>query len=84
MARLAVDMVKKFRKHENRKLAIAQQVKITKRFREKRDLHDIRAPVAGESFAHIKNKHKRSQMVNLMKREKKRVKAKKQASEARG
>jgi len=81
-------MVKKFRKKENQKLAVAQAQKITKRIREKRDLHDIRMPTAGQSFAHIKNKHKRSQMVNLMKREQKRVKAKtrraKQEAEKRG
>lgn len=81
-------MVKKFRKAENRKLAITQAVKITKRIREKRDANDIPMPTSGQSFAHIKNKHKRSQMVALMKREQKRVKAKsrrsKQEAERRG
>lgn len=81
-------MVKKWKKAENRKLAIAQAAKITKRIRDKRDAHDVPMPSAGQSFAHIKNKHKRSQMVNLMKREQKRVKSKirrdKQAAEARG
>lgn len=81
-------MVKKQRKRENMKLAIAQQAKITKRLRENREAHDLPAPAPGTSFAHIKNKHKRSQMVNLMKKEKKRVKAKvrrdRREAEARG
>jgi len=81
-------MVKKSRKAENRKLAITQAHKITKRIISKRDAHDIPMPTGGQSFSHIKNKHKRSQMVGLMKREQKRVKSKnrraKQEAEARG
>lgn len=85
---LALRMVKKFRKAENRKLAQKQAQKITKRIISKRETHDIPMPTGGQSFSHIKNKHKRSQMVSLMKREQKRVKAKnrrsKQEAEARG
>lgn len=81
-------MVKKARKRENKKLAMVQAAKITKRIRDNRDIHDLAAPAAGTSFSHIKNKHKRSQMVSLMKREKKKVKAKvrrgKKEAEARG
>eukprot|EP00913_Durusdinium_trenchii_P001451 g1344.t1 len=62
-------MVKKFRKRENRKLAIVQQEKIRRRIRENRDAHNLQAPEAGTSFKHIKNKQKRSQMVQLMKQE---------------
>lgn len=81
-------MVKKFRKRENLELARKQAAKITKRIISKRDAHDIRTPVAGQSFNHIKNKHKRSEMVGLMKREQKKQKAKtrraKQEAERRG
>merc|ERR1712232_1525724 len=45
-------------------------------------------PTPGASFAHIKNKHKRSQMVHLMKREQKKQKSAtrrgKKEAEARG
>jgi ribosome production factor 1 len=81
-------MVKKFRKRENKKLAIAQAAKITKRIVENRQLHNIPTPTAGMSFSHIKNKHKRSQMVSLMKREQKKQKSKvrraRRDAEARG
>jgi len=81
-------MVKKYRKRENLNLVRKQAAKITKRIVENRAAHDLKAPTAGTSFSHIKNKHKRSQMVSLMKREKKRVKAKtrraKQEAEKRG
>jgi len=81
-------MVKKFRKRENKKLAIAQAVKITKRIREKRETHNIPMPMSTQSFSHIKNKHKRSQMVSLQKREKKKDKSSrrrgKKEAEARG
>lgn len=81
-------MVKKGRKRENKKLAIAQQAKITKKFQENRINHNLPTPIAGTSFSHIKNKHKRSQMVNLMKREQKKQKSKirrgKKEAEARG
>merc|ERR1719506_281558 len=81
-------MVKKFKKKENKDLAIAQAKKITKRIITKREQHDIPIPTGGQSFSHIKNKHKRSQMVSLMKREQKRMKSKnrraKQEMEARG
>eukprot|EP00435_Cladocopium_sp_Y103_P070937 s121_g36.t1 len=69
-------MVKKIRKRENRKLAIVQAEKIKKRLRENRDAFGLNTPQAGTSFKHIKNKHKRSQMVQLMKQEKKKQKAK--------
>lgn len=69
-------MVKKSRKKENRTLAIAQQNKIVKRMNENRDKHNIPAPTPGTNFNHIKNKHKRSQMVHLMKREQKKQKSK--------
>eukprot|EP00439_Symbiodinium_sp_Y106_P081096 s177_g20.t1 len=62
-------MVKKLRKRENRKLAIVQQEKIKKRLRDKREEHGLSAPSAGQSFAHIKNKQKRSQMVSLMRQD---------------
>jgi ribosome production factor 1 len=81
-------MVKKSRKAENRKLTNVQAAKITKRIRENRELHNIPAPSAGTSFSHIKNKHKRSQMVSLMKREQKKQKSKvrraRREAEARG
>lgn len=81
-------MVKKGRKKENMNLAIAQQKKITKRFTEKRLIHNIAAPTIGASFSHIKNKHKRSQMVALMKKERKKQKSgtrrAKREAEARG
>lgn len=81
-------MVKKSRKRENKKLAIAQAAKITKKIREKREVHGIPTPDPGQNFSHIKNKQKRSQMVTLMKREKKKQKSKirraKQEAEARG
>ncbi|CAK9032073.1 unnamed protein product [Durusdinium trenchii] len=81
-------MVKKFRKRENRKLAIVQQEKIRRRIRENRDAHNLQAPEAGTSFKHIKNKQKRSQMVQLMKQEKKKQKSKvrraRREAEARG
>jgi ribosome production factor 1 len=81
-------MVKKSRKRENKKLAIAQASKITKKIRENRVNHSIPAPKPGMSFNHIKNKHKRSQMVSLMKREQKKQKSKarrsKKEAEARG
>jgi len=34
----------------------------------KRAMHGIKAPAVGTSFSHIKNKHKRSQMVSMMKK----------------
>lgn len=81
-------MVKKYRKRENKKLALVQASKITKRIITKRDANNIPKPTAGQSFSHIKNKHKRSQMVSLMKREQKKDKSKKrrarQEAEARG
>lgn len=81
-------MVKKIRKRENRKLAIVQAEKIKKRLRENRDAFGLTTPQAGTSFKHIKNKHKRSQMVQLMKQEKKKQKAKvrrsRREAEARG
>merc|ERR1719254_296969 len=81
-------MVKKARKRENKKLAIVQAAKITKRLRENRDAHDLPTPTPGMSFSHIKNKHKRSQMVSLMKQEKKKQKSKarraRREAEARG
>mmetsp|Transcript_79489 Transcript_79489/g.199846 ORF Transcript_79489/g.199846 Transcript_79489/m.199846 type:complete len:340 (+) Transcript_79489:72-1091(+) len=81
-------MVKKARKRDNKKLAVQQQVKITKRVQKNRDVHNIPAPTPGQSFSHIKNKHKRSQMVALMKKEQKKQKSKARRSrkeaEARG
>lgn len=81
-------MVKKARKAENRKLTIAQAVKQRKKTEEKRMLHNIKPPEPGTSFAHIKNKHKRSQMVRLMKDETSKRKAKarrdRKEAEARG
>jgi len=69
-------------------LSITQASKITKKIIQKRDTNNIPTPSAGQSFSHIKNKHKRSQMVSLMKREQKKVKAKsrraKREAEARG
>jgi len=65
-------MVKKARKRENKKLAVQQAIKIQKRVQKNRDVHNIPKPTAGQSFSHIKNKHKRSQMVSLMKTEQKR------------
>ncbi|CAK0854127.1 unnamed protein product [Prorocentrum cordatum] len=82
-------MVKKSRKADNRKLQNVQAAKITKKIRENRELHNIPAPSPGTSFSHIKNKHKRSQMVSLMKdREQKKQKSKarraRREAEARG
>eukprot|EP00434_Breviolum_minutum_P041942 symbB.v1.2.037315.t1/scaffold5477.1/size26719/1 len=81
-------MVKKVRKRENRKLAIVQSEKIKKRLRDKRDAYDLAPPKPGTSFKHIKNKQKRSQMVQLMKQEKRKQKSKvrraKKEREARG
>jgi len=81
-------MVKKARKAENRKLTIQQAAKRAKKTREAREVHGIKAPTPGQSFSHIKNKQKRSQMVSLMKQERKKQKssarrARKEA-EARG
>uniref|UniRef100_A0A7S1KZ06 Brix domain-containing protein n=1 Tax=Alexandrium catenella TaxID=2925 RepID=A0A7S1KZ06_ALECA len=67
-------MVKKARKRELKKLAIVQQTKINKKIHEKRALRGLPAPTPGQSFSHIKNKMRRSQMVRLMKTEKKRLK----------
>eukprot|EP00747_Dinoflagellata_sp_TGD_P186263 gnl/TRDRNA2_/TRDRNA2_43198_c0_seq1.p2 gnl/TRDRNA2_/TRDRNA2_43198_c0~~gnl/TRDRNA2_/TRDRNA2_43198_c0_seq1.p2 ORF type:complete len:337 (-),score=77.79 gnl/TRDRNA2_/TRDRNA2_43198_c0_seq1:184-1194(-) len=69
-------MVKKARKAENRKLAITQALKITRKENEKRAVHNIPTPTPGQSFSHIKNKHKRSRMVALAKREQKKQKSK--------
>lgn len=70
------------------KLSVAQSMKIQKRFKEKREIHGIKAPAPGTSFSHIKNKHKRSQMVQVMKKEQKKNKSKtrraKREAEARG
>jgi len=81
-------MVKKFRKQENRKLTITQATKIQRKIKENRINNDAPAVTPGQSFSHIKNKHKRSQMVQLMKQERKRQKAKARRSrreaEARG
>lgn len=81
-------MVKKFRKRENKKLTLAQVSKNAKKTKERRSLHGLKAPAPGTSFAHIKNKHKRSQMVHLMKKEQKKQKTKarrgKKEAEARG
>lgn len=81
-------MVKKSRKRENKKLAVSQAGKIQKRFEKARAEHEIKAPLPGTSFSHIKNKHKRSQMVQLMKREQKKQKSKgrrdRKEAEARG
>lgn len=81
-------MVKKARKKENKRLTITQANQIAKKFREKRAIHGIPTPTPGQSFSHIKNAAKRSQMVSLMKREKKKEKGKirraKQEAEARG
>lgn len=81
-------MVKKSRKRENKKLAIVQSEKIRKRLRENREVHNLKPPEPGQSFSHIKNKHKRSRMVQLMKQEGRRQKSKrrrdKKEAEARG
>lgn len=81
-------MVKKARKRENKKLAIVQAEKIRRRLRENREANGLKPPEPGASFTHIKNKHKRSQMVQLMKQEKKKQKSKrrrdKKEAEARG
>lgn len=81
-------MVKKCRKMDNKKLAIAQSVKIRKKIQENRTVHDVPIPTGGQSFSHIKNKHKRSQMVQIMKLEQKKQKSKtrraKREAEARG
>lgn len=81
-------MVKKIRKAENKKLAHVQAAKISKRMRENAAIHGLKAPPAGTNFNHIKNKHKRSQLVSIMKREKKRVLTKqrrgRKEAEARG
>lgn len=81
-------MVKKWRKKENKKLAIAQATKIAKRTASNRALNGLKAPAPGTSFAHIKNKQKRGQMVQLMKGEQRKQKAKarraKKEAEARG
>lgn len=87
-ARLAGEMVKKERKHELKKLAIIQQTKINKKIKDKRALRGLKAPTPGQSFSHIKNKQRRSQMVRLMKEEKKRLKSaarrSRKEAEARG
>mmetsp|Transcript_38926 Transcript_38926/g.77267 ORF Transcript_38926/g.77267 Transcript_38926/m.77267 type:complete len:337 (+) Transcript_38926:82-1092(+) len=81
-------MVKKERKRQNKKLAIAQQVKINKKSSEKRVALGIKAPKPGTSLSHIKNKQKRSRLVHLMRTEKKKVKSKfrrdRREAEARG
>jgi len=81
-------MVKKARKAENRKLTIAQNVKNRRKFEEKRMTHNIKPPTPGQSFSHIKNKQKRSQMVALMKHEGSKLKSKnrrgRKEAEARG
>jgi ribosome production factor 1 len=81
-------MVKKLRKSANRKLAIAQQVKIQRRLKENREANDLPNLTPGRSFAHIKNKHKRSQIVQLMRQEKNKVKSSirrgRREAEARG
>lgn len=81
-------MVKKWRKAENRKLAQAQMKKNVQRQAKARAMNQIKAPAPGTSFSHIKNKHKRSQMVSLMKSESKKQKSKKRRgnkeAEARG
>lgn len=81
-------MVKKSRKREQKKLALTQLAKNVKKSTEKRQVHNIPTPSPGQSFSHIKNKHKRSQMVAMMKKEGKRQKAKarraRREAEARG
>mmetsp|Transcript_36598 Transcript_36598/g.80157 ORF Transcript_36598/g.80157 Transcript_36598/m.80157 type:complete len:337 (+) Transcript_36598:125-1135(+) len=81
-------MVKKVRKSDNKKLAIAQAAKQAKKTREKREMYNIKPPAPGTDFSHIKNKQKRSQMVALMKTEKKKQQALKRRArkeaEARG
>ncbi|OLQ13387.1 Ribosome production factor 1 [Symbiodinium microadriaticum] len=83
-AQLAIVQQEKIKK----RLAIVQQEKIKKRLRDKREEHGLSAPSAGQSFAHIKNKQKRSQMVSLMRQDKKKQKAKvrraRKEAEARG
>lgn len=81
-------MVKKARKRENRKLAIAQVTKNVKKRRLKREGGGAPAITPGQSFSHIKNKHKRSEMVHMMRAEGQRLKNKKRKerreAEARG
>jgi len=81
-------MVKKARKAENRKLTIKQTQNNNKRMREQRLIHGLPTPSPGQSWSHIKNKHRRSKMVYLMKKGQKKAKtsarrARKEA-EARG
>eukprot|EP00933_Yihiella_yeosuensis_P052264 TRINITY_DN5028_c1_g2_i1.p1 TRINITY_DN5028_c1_g2~~TRINITY_DN5028_c1_g2_i1.p1 ORF type:complete len:365 (-),score=84.57 TRINITY_DN5028_c1_g2_i1:295-1311(-) len=81
-------MVKKQRKRENKNLGIAQAEKLRKKFRESREANGLAPPKPGTNFSHIKNAAKRSQMVTLMKQEKKKAKSKvrraKKEAEARG
>jgi len=81
-------MVKKWRKKENRKLTIQQAQKSAKKIATNRAMHGLKAPTPGQSFSHIKNKHKRGQMVHMMKKEGARQKTKarrgRAEAEARG
>lgn len=81
-------MVKKAKKAENKRLTIKQASQNHRKMMEKRTLHNLPTPTPGQSFSHIKNRHKRSQMVWLMKSAQKKEKSKarraKKEAEARG
>jgi len=81
-------MVKKWRKREQRKLAHTLEAKTLKKRKDKAAIHGFTAPAPGTNFSHIKNPVKRSRMVQLMKKEKSRIKSKTRRStkeaEARG
>eukprot|EP00429_Kryptoperidinium_foliaceum_P075445 CAMPEP_0176224900 /NCGR_PEP_ID=MMETSP0121_2-20121125/21490_1 /TAXON_ID=160619 /ORGANISM="Kryptoperidinium foliaceum, Strain CCMP 1326" /LENGTH=407 /DNA_ID=CAMNT_0017564163 /DNA_START=90 /DNA_END=1314 /DNA_ORIENTATION=+ len=81
-------MVSKLRKKENKKLAHEQMTKRNKKVSAKRELHGLKAPAPGTDFSHIKNAAKRREMVDLMRQEKKKNRAKarrdKKEAEARG
>mmetsp|Transcript_8384 Transcript_8384/g.19738 ORF Transcript_8384/g.19738 Transcript_8384/m.19738 type:complete len:337 (+) Transcript_8384:107-1117(+) len=81
-------MVQKARKRANKRLAFIQASKRMKRTMEKRIALNLPAPAPGTNFSHITNKQKRSEMVALMKMEKKKQRAKtrraKKEAEARG
>lgn len=81
-------MVKKARKAENRKLTILQASKNMQKLRTNRMIHNIPTPSPGQDFRHIKNAHKRSQMVWLqrvgIRKERSKVRRERKEAEARG
>jgi len=83
-------MVKKVRKAMNKRLAVQQVMANAKHKAEREATRGKKAvtPTLNKSYAHIGNKHKRSQLVTAAKHEKKKIKSKNRrdrfAAEARG